>query len=391
MVRYILLVSLSAFLGLISCTSQPVQIQTLKERESRLDWSLPSGFDNTTKIPDETQLFSLSDAQINEFKRFLKKKDIAVLPGHQQVSEYLKTMTANFNYYGKTFLASDAFRLQKGNCMALAILTTAIANVHNIDIDYEKIHAEPVYQKQGSIVIRGDHVRSKLIDPNFQLADKAFVIEKPSIVVDYFPSYGGQRGAAVKRAEFLAMIYSNLAAEAYVEKDYNTSYYSAKRSLNYDQNYAPSINILALTLKRKGHLARAEKVFQYGYQKSPINVELLSNYKDFLVTMGNQALADKVDQKLRSVDLPNPFDYIKLGFDYLDREQPKLAEEIFRKATVIAPYLHQSYFGLALTYLQMDQSKDAQYWLEKAMSSSFQSEIREQYRAKIQAISIGNG
>lgn len=378
----------AAMLFTCSCrTIEPVKVPSVVAPQA-LSFATPSEFDSEVTVPSLEQVFKLTQQQLIQYHAFTQQPEIALLPRHIRIAEYMEAISEKFNYYGNTYLASDALEKQQGNCMSLAILTKALARIEQVEVEYNKVYSEPVYQKRNTIVIRGNHVRSKLIDPDFIQPAGFLVINKPSVIIDYFPENGGQLSGKIKSSEFHAMIYSNLAAEAYIRKQYDFAYFSAREALRYEPKFSPALNTLALSLNRKGLQQLATEVFEFGFLYAEPNVELLSNYKQFLQRqeMNEKALA--VDQVLRSQSLPNPFDYIVLGFDYLTEQSFSKAEQSFQNAIKLAPYLHQPYFGLAQLALEQNDPEQARQWLEKALEKSFIHDERQRYRSKLKAISV---
>ena len=49
--------------------------------------------------------------------------------------------------------------------MSLAVVTTALAKLANIEIDYELIDSSPIYRLSGSVANRGVHIRSLIYKP----------------------------------------------------------------------------------------------------------------------------------------------------------------------------------------------------------------------------------
>ncbi|NVJ61199.1 MAG: tetratricopeptide repeat protein [Gammaproteobacteria bacterium] len=348
----------------------------------------PIEFQNKPSLFTLDEIFSLSDQQKNQFIKFASQSEREDLSKHRVIADYLNQFTEQFNYFGKTNIASVAFNEKQGNCLSLAILTSALAKLNSVEVKFQKVYSAPVYQKTNETVIRGDHVRSQLMDPNYTKEPGKITIFEPAITIDYFPDLGGQLAGAVNHKEFHAMIYSNLAAESYIKSNYNFAYWYAREALIYDEYYAPALNTLALTLIKANAAEEAEKVFLWGshYGKQP--VELLSNYYDRLINQNLLLEAKKINQQLEDIKLPNPFDYIDSAYKYLRQKNYAQAEKMFERAIDIAPYLHQPYSGLALVKFELGYPNKAKRLLEQALEVSNEKASRDRYRTKLKALEI---
>jgi hypothetical protein len=110
-------------------------------------------------IIEPFQLFRLTNEQIADFQMFANSPKNIELDKNRIVADYLKSHLKNFNYYSDTLIAKDSLIKQQGNCLSLAILTKAYAELNNIEIDYQLVETTPVYQKEGNLVLSSQHIR----------------------------------------------------------------------------------------------------------------------------------------------------------------------------------------------------------------------------------------
>lgn len=109
----------------------------------------------------------MTEQQQQSFLQFFQAKiDNGYIP-HEVISDYLGSALSNFTNYGKTYTAQKAMLENSGNCMSLAILTTALSRLVNVEMDYRKMHSLPVYEKHGNVILSSSHVQSLLYDPSF--------------------------------------------------------------------------------------------------------------------------------------------------------------------------------------------------------------------------------
>jgi len=113
-------------------------------------------------MADETALFELSAEQRADFLRFMNDPRFSEQPKYKRLYDYLEQYTYNFNYRGQTYLAQQAMENLQGNCLSLAIMTTALAREVDVRVAYQLIDTTPVFEVGDNAVAKGVHVRSKL-------------------------------------------------------------------------------------------------------------------------------------------------------------------------------------------------------------------------------------
>lgn len=194
-----------------SPTEPPSHVDVSGQKETPRLIITEHPFEDAVSLPSVDDLFRLTPEQIQRYEAFKAERIAAaradiegandgedasrdiVLPEHELIGEFLEDMTDHFSYRGKTLVAQDALAEMTGNCMSLAVLTTALARYENVDVGYLLVTDSPVYQKQKSIVVRGQHVRSKLFDPTYEPGPGFLTIMRPSIVVCLLECAGSTR------------------------------------------------------------------------------------------------------------------------------------------------------------------------------------------------------
>ena len=168
---------------------------------------------------------------------------------------------------------------RQGNCLSLAILTTAVARLANVEVGYQLMDMRPVYSKQGQTIFTAQHVRSILYDPDYVSRTDSIVFMRPLIIIDYFPSNRSSIKAMVSEEDFVSMYFRNKAADAIADRDYKKAFWLTNESLAFSPNNSHAINMLAVIYENMGFSQDAEKLYQYGLKYSDEELELLSNYK----------------------------------------------------------------------------------------------------------------
>ena len=285
----------------------------------------------TIKGPD--RLHRLSDAQLASFKKYLRQPSRLKVPLHERVAEYLGLVTVNFAYDEKTQVASDSLATQSGNCMSLAVLTTALAEAAGVEIGYQLVNSSPVFQWEGDLILKGQHLRSVLFKPTIESNNITFY--RSGIRIDYFPGQGERYVRKVNPAEYLSMYYNNLAADALGKADYNLSWWLLQESMSHQPNNVDALNVFALLYRRTGDPTRAEQIYQAGITLYPQAVVLMRNYRTLLRSV-NRVLRGWCEYFRYGVSAKT-FSYLdyftwRRIFTWLRKRHPKLSQrELVRR------------------------------------------------------------
>jgi Flp pilus assembly protein TadD len=374
-----------------ACSSSPkTKLSVIIEKEIP---SIPildgSYFGDKIDIISLENVYSLSEKQKVEFLEFYNSKSLITLAPHKRVFKFLKERLTSFDYYTTTSNASESLGQNRGNCLSLAILTKSLADITGIEIAYQLVESEPVYQKEGNLVISSQHIRTVLFEPN-RLNAGSFNIFPSRIIIDYFPTYNSRILRKVGEAEFFSMFYSNRAVEA-MFKDNNLAYWYLKKALELKPDDSNALNIMALIHERAGYADYAEKIYVYGLEYSDKDadneknqyLDLLNNYHSLLIRQRRTEDAEKIALKISKRDESNPFKWISLGNEAYNERNYQKAISYFRKAKKLAPYLHDIYAGISRSQFQLGNNIGAGKSLEKALDKSHKPEIRDMYQEKI--------
>ncbi|HEX5755906.1 MAG TPA: hypothetical protein VFY12_06090, partial [Arenimonas sp.] len=203
-------------------------------------------FGEPLPVPPPASLFTLSAEQEADFLQYFHDPAHAGEARHRRLYDYLEQRLDHFRYYGATRSAAEALVADEGNCLTLAMLTTALARLADVEIAYLRISDEPVFERHGNVVFAADHVRSLLFDPDFQATPGEWVLQKPHLIIDYFPERRRRAGGRVSEQTLQSMFYTNLAGEAMAENRYREAFWLLKAALEQDPAHVGALNSLAV-------------------------------------------------------------------------------------------------------------------------------------------------
>ena len=335
-------------------------------------------------------LFTLSPAAQQHFFDYFNASSRRDVLGHKKVYNYLANKLHQFNYYSATYTAQQALDSNSGNCLSLAILTTAYAQLANITITYSEMTNAPVYSRQGQFEFESGHVVSQLHNPSFVPQNGIQYATKPTIVIDYFPSKENWQGDALSKDQFIAMYYRNLSADALAENKLSDAAWLAIESFHYAPNDLAGINLMAVIYRRMGQIQQAQTLYQHGLtiaeQNGRQNLHLLSNYLLLLNHQGKTQEAAKISALVEQANDPSPFRWLNLANDALMARQLKKAMRYFKKVTEKAHYLPYGYEGMAKVYYLQGRIRSAKEQLQLALARTHDQQNEKRYQAKLAAL-----
>ncbi len=359
-----------AIILVFSACSKTVGRHNLNPEHKVVSYDHNGIFGLQPSIINQDQLFDLTVNQTEEFNYFFNKIENQNLPSHLRVFEYLKQSTSEFKYQEKTLTASQVMEQAQGNCMSLAILTTAIARLANVAVGYQLIDSRPIFQQKKGTILKEVHVRSKLYKKKFN-HDLPYS-KNQGLVIDYFPEESHSFIGNITQKQLVARYYLNIAVEFLLDLDYSSSYWFALKSLEYAPNYSGAINLMAVIFGRVGETTKAEQIYQYGINQHGIDdaknkLSLLKNYQLLLTKQNRNKEALLIQNKIQKLNDPSPYYWLGLADKAYQNQQWLEAKKLYRKAIKRDPKLFFAYLGLSKTLHSMGNKRSALKMLNKAI------------------------
>ena len=338
-------------------------------------------------VISENDLYALSEQQQQLFLTFYQQKISQGYLPHEVVKLFLESSLDQFTYFGQTYTASEAMLNSSGNCMSLAILTTAFSRLVGVEIDYRKMNSLPVYEKHGNVLLSSSHVQSLLYDPSFIAEENTYYIYRPAIIIDYFPQDSNIRSKTVNPNEFLAMYYVNKAAELYIKEEFDNAFAYAKHAYHLDVNNVSSLNLLALLHKKKGDIKSAERLYLAAMASNDVNISVLDNYVTLLKQQGRFRDAKKVKSQIENIYDPNPYHWLEKAQLASYNKEYSDAERYYRKVIKLAPYVKQAYLELHEIYLVQGKVQYAISILEASLPWVHEPKQKQKYKKQLYQLS----
>ncbi|MGO4891342.1 tetratricopeptide repeat protein [Flavobacterium sp. W21_SRS_FM6] len=391
MPKGLILLTTWSFLLLVGCSSVTKQQVSILPVPAPLTLpSLNTEIFDPISVPTKKDIFALTEKQKTDFLRYYHDPKNQQTQGHIRLFDYLDTFVNDFGFRGATLRASEALFLKTGNCLSLAIVTKALADVVNLETAFQRVHSAPVYARNSRLMTLSSHVRTFIYDPNFAPPASVIVVRRPSIIIDYFPSRSDVTGVRVSQADFMAMYYQNVAAEALLNKQLDHAYSLLQKGLSFNPLNTETLNTLAVTFNRAGDPNQAEVLYQFMLDNGLASGNVISNYVALLQSQGREIEVTALEQKVDAIDDDNPYRWIDLGEQAFAENSFTLANKYYKKAENIAPYLHEAYFGLAKSYYQLGRQNLSEKALTRAIELTYNTVDKSLYEAKLHTLVHSN-
>ncbi len=366
------------------CSTQKVtQVATL---EDVAPYRNDSAFLPRIPVPEVASLYQLTEAQYASFDSWFDHPSRRSTPAFRRVADYLEAQTRNFSYRGETLAASEALAWQSGNCLSLAILTTALAQHVNVPVRHQLMVDAPVFDLHDTVVQKGVHVRTRLIDSEWLPEDDVQALRRPGILIDYFPTGRERFIGNLTLAEFSARYYRNNAADALVEGQLARAYWYSIAALEQAPNDAESLNALAITYRHAGMNELAERTYRHGITLADNKLSLMKNLHVLLLAEGREVEAAEVEQELAHMRDPSPARWYLLARDAMAAGDMRAAIGYLETAVDLAPHLHELQAALAKAYYLDGQRGKARKAFAKAIKNALEPGDRSRYEGKLAAL-----
>ncbi len=369
--------------GCATVESEPVIVQSTEKNSFR--WQ-SEGF-TPVQVPAVDDLITLSSEQAQAFLDYYNDPIRADVEAHVRLFNYLDSRVSNFTFKGNTYSAREALDKKSGNCLSLALVTHALAQLVDIETHYRKVHSAPIYRRYGDLMTLSSHVQTRVFKPEGEKRKNEIVVLRPSLIIDYFRGQKDETGATISTEDFIAMYYQNLASEALIEHQYDYAYALLSQAMQISPQNPQTLNSLAVLYTRTGKESKAEQIYSFALENTSGDLNLLSNFVQMLKRQQRWDEAEQFEQRAGSIDDDNPYRWLDKAESDLQDGHLLRARKYFEKALEKAPYLHEAQFGLAKSYYLNGEPTKAKIHLEQALELAVKEKESFLYHAKLAVLS----
>lgn len=249
---------------------------------------------------------------------------------------------------GHSTVAAETWRNRSGDCLSLTVLTYSVARTLGMSPVMQEVRTPAVFGREGSFDVVNQHVN--VMFPHIR-GDLMAESQDHEVVIDFEPDYAApRRGIPLDEAGIVARYYNNVAVENMAAGDYPAAYAYFKAAVRAEPSYSSPYGNLAVLYRRTGHDEEAEKLLHYAVGLGGNNDVALHELHRFLTDHGRLREAGEVERKLQAREAADPYHWIGLALDHLEKNETARAIDELQQANDIAPTFAEVHRYLAIAY-----------------------------------------
>lgn len=283
-----------------------------------------------------------------------------------------------------TRTASQAFAARSGNCLALVMMTGALAREMGLTVRYQSVVGGEGWERSGDLAIAVGHVSLTLSER--QPLTSFGATDTDAMTVDFVPPPRDSRGPrthVVSERTIVAMYLTNRAVESLTSGQPDDAYWWAREAIRRDPELLSAYLALAVIYRGRQQPQLADAALRRVIEREPGNTMALSNRVLVLHDLGRHADAARLAADLARLDPHPPFSYFQQGLAAMQAHRYDEARRLFAKEVDRAPYHAEFQFWLAVSYLQLNDPAHAAAYLKRAVTVSTTRKERELYASKL--------
>ncbi|MEX2498656.1 MAG: tetratricopeptide repeat protein [Wenzhouxiangellaceae bacterium] len=376
----------ATFLLVSGCANNAARQDQLDEYLARAPQLNEALFGTPRPVPDFEELIALTPEQRADFLKFFNSGVNSRYEPHRRVYAYLTRRLADTDFQHRTVPASATIETRSGNCMSLALVTTAFARLANIDIGWQLSNTDPVYSSDGSVIYSANHIQTRLYRRDLNQTSYSFTIGQPYLLVDYYSDRVAGVGKALSETQVIALVYQNLGIEAMADGQLEDAFWLLRTGLEYDPANFNLYNALGVLHRRAGDDPTAEKLYQFALDEFGDRLIVLRNYRKLLLASNRPEQAQQMEHRIMRLPDPDPYPLLTLGDEAAELGKTDVALAYYNKATDVAPYLHEIYLRKARIHAANGNLKRAERALRKARNRAWADSDQQMYQAKLMTL-----
>ncbi|HEX5046801.1 MAG TPA: tetratricopeptide repeat protein [Gammaproteobacteria bacterium] len=277
----------------------------------------------------------------------------------------------------ETRTAQETFRERRGNCLSFTMMFVALAREAGLDVKYQLVDVPPTWSAETEVIVVRNHVNA-VVKTGFD----------SSAVVDFnlFDAKTGYSRRDVSDDYVLGLFYSNVGAEALIDKEYELGFRHLRESARVaPRAVAAWVNLGAL-YSRQGASDYAEAAYLRALAIEPGNRSALNNLARLYTARGDTALAELYTQRVRRYQDANPYYHYSLARDaYVNGRLDEALDEI-RRALRLKRDDHEFYLLQGRALLGANRADAAQDAFDRGRAYAEPSITRAEYDAQVLAL-----
>lgn len=309
---------------------------------------------------------------------------------HSLLQFLLDNGDASLSYQSEaTLVANQAYRDSNANCLSLSILAYSISEYLGMRGQFQQVHIPEYWALNKGYNLLTGHINLRVSPPRNKDVRISYTYNTTnSLVVDFDPNSRGEKfkTSAISKARITAMFYNNKGVTAMLKKQDNSAYSYFLAATKADPLYSGAWGNLAVFLRLHEQYNNAEIAYNHALLLNKNNHTALGNLALLYQITDRQDQANEILTRLDNKRQANPYYHVSLGNSAYQSKNYQDAIRHYNKAKRLDNKIHDSYFGLARTYYQLEDFKDAYRQLRLANKNADFAHDKKRYQAKLAAL-----
>jgi len=253
---------------------------------------------------------------------------------------------------GHSTTAAETWRLKRGDCLSLTVLTYAVAKELELEAAMQEVDIPSIHDRHGNFDFVNQHVNVVITNGWKTVIDRG-VAEPRDVIVDFEPAIGSfRKGFPLSEKSILARYYNNIAVESMAGRDERTAYAYFRAALEADPGYPAALANLAILYHARGLDAEAETFLRQALKLDRVPYVRRYWKARALLAQGRAAEAAQYAKQLQQVKENDPYYWIDRGLEMLATNQDRQAVRALEHAEELTTGFVEVHRYLAIAYLR---------------------------------------
>lgn len=287
-----------------------------------------------------------------------------------------------------TRTVSETLLYGKANCISLSVLAYSLAKEVGIEADFQEVNIPEYWTSEMNQTWFNRHVNLRLKQHRKVVDGDNVSISLNNYVVDFDP-YSLKKHfktSPINKQRIVAMFYNNKAAVAIAEKNYAQAYTYYKAAIDMDATFSGTWSNLGILYRAHNLTALAEQVYKHSLALNPSSINTMSNLAYLYQQTGEDVLANELEYKVMMARKNNPYYHLILGTEAFNLQNFNNSIKHFKIALELDPNNHEAYFGLAKSYVSLNQLTLAERYLTQAKIHTSNIQDKMRYQSKLMVL-----